>query len=416
MFMRWKRRLKLAWHVLAHASSDVPAPSSTAEEVGSTDCPPDSIEQLEVCPVCAQPARTIVAEFNKFILMAKPPDEAASRYDYALCHGCGVVYASQRPVGNRYSWLFRHFEETIGRADTGLRSIRKLTLSAVELREDDRAELRRTLKHGVFVSEHLRVSKKDYMPSLLKDRLSVAPHVELLGSLLDLKSARVLEIRSRTGALSGALTRLYGVQAKATALWAHQRLVIQELYGIPAFPMDFESFIVPEGGPYRLVIANHAFTHSVRPRSFFAAIRKALEPGGYLYLYNEPDDTEFVSKDRSMFKSLNGFHLQVFDGPSLVRALSVNGFSTVMQVRDNRRFAVLARVGSDPAYVPISARALTERRQRYQRGRDYALLRATPAQRERFESLWRAAADRLLASGEAEVDHAGRIRLRKGGR
>lgn len=411
--LEWKRRLKLAWRVLTQESQDGPPSEDPEGEASPAGCPADSIETLTACPVCGHQARTLVSEFNKFVLMSRPPDDESYTYDYMLCHGCGVVYASRRPAGERYAWLFHHFEETIGRADTGLRSIRKLTLSAFDLSDAERAELRRALEKGVFVSEHLRVSRKEYIPSLLPDRLSVAPHVELLGSLLDLKGANLLEIRARTGALSAALVRLYDARATATALFEHQRLVIRELYGIPSFPMDFEAFEPPAGGPFDLVISNHFFTHAVQPRRFFDAVRGALAEGGHLYLFNEPDEAEYVSDGRSMFNTLNAFHLQAFDGPSLVRALAANGFETVLLTHNSGSFACLARVRPERENVRVPERELAEREKRYRNVRDVSLLGAPQALRARFGRHWQEAADRLLASGEAEVDHSGRVRLRK---
>jgi hypothetical protein len=410
--VEWKRRLKLAWHVLTQDSPDATSTDASDEDTPS-GCPLDAIVTLAACPVCGHADRTLVCEFNKFVLMTRPPDEAACRYDYALCHGCGVVYASRRPIGERYQWLFTHFEETIGRADTGLRSVRKLTLSAFTLNDDDRAELRRALQKGVFVSDHHGVSRKDYVPSLLPDRLAVAPHVELLGSLLDLKGSRTLEIRSRSGALSAALSRLYGVQATATSPFEHQRLVTRELYGIPSYPMDFETFVVPEGGPYNLIVSNHFLTHAVQPKCFLAVVREALLPGGHLYLYNEPDEGEFTAEGRSMFNTLNAFHLQTFDGPSLARALAANRFEVVFQSHHGGSFICLARAVPEPAAVSLAPKDLADRRRRYAHARDVALMSAPEHVRARFGSLWQEAADRTLAAGDAEVDHTGRVRLRK---
>jgi SAM-dependent methyltransferase len=410
--VEWKRRLKRAWHVLTQDSPDTTA-AVPFDEDSPSGCPVDAIATLASCPVCGHGDRTLVCEFNKFVLMSRPPDEPACRYDYMLCHRCGVVYASRRPVGERYQWLFTHFEETIGRADTGLRSVRKLTLSAFSLTDDDREELRRALQKGVFVSDHLGVSRKDYVPSLLSDRLAVAPHVELLGSLLDLKGSRTLEIRSRSGALSAALTRLYGVRATATSPFEHQRLVTRELYGIPSFPMDFETFVVPEGGPYDLIVSNHFLTHAVQPKCFFAAVHEALIPGGHLYLYHEPDEGEFTVDGRSMFNTLNAFHLQTFDGASLVRALAANRFEVVFQSQHGGSFICLARAAREPVAVSLTSKELVERQRRYAHARDVALVSAPAVVRTRFGSLWQEAADRRLAAGEAEIDHMGRVRLRK---
>ena len=69
--------------------------------------------ELPECPACRTSDRTIVCEWNKLVLLDTAPDERACRYDYAVCHGCGILYATQRPVGARYCYLVDHFEDVI---------------------------------------------------------------------------------------------------------------------------------------------------------------------------------------------------------------------------------------------------------------------------------------------------------------
>lgn len=64
---------------------------------------------LARCSVCGTADRTVVCEWNKLILLDTAPDERSRRYDYALCHGCGLLYATERPVGARYQYLMAHF-------------------------------------------------------------------------------------------------------------------------------------------------------------------------------------------------------------------------------------------------------------------------------------------------------------------
>ena len=54
---------------------------------------------LDACPMCGHGERTIVNEWNKLILLRKAPDASSARYDFAVCHACGVSYASRRPIG-----------------------------------------------------------------------------------------------------------------------------------------------------------------------------------------------------------------------------------------------------------------------------------------------------------------------------
>ena len=67
-------------------------------------------------------------------------------------------------------------------------------------------------------------------------------------------------------------------------------------------------------------------THAIRPQAFLATVRERLTPGGHLYVFNEPMEGEFLDRGKSMFNTLNPFHLQTFNEGSAVRALEANGF------------------------------------------------------------------------------------------
>jgi hypothetical protein len=56
-------------------------------------------------------ARTVVNPWNKLILLANAPDATSARYDFAVCHACGVLFASRRPTGRRHQFLLQHFGE-----------------------------------------------------------------------------------------------------------------------------------------------------------------------------------------------------------------------------------------------------------------------------------------------------------------
>jgi SAM-dependent methyltransferase len=428
--MSVRRRLRIAARVLFADSPLMPrrpegppahGPAQSADGNGRTHptesphsaCPPSPIIDCPRCPVCDATARTLVSEFNRFLLYEAPPDEAAPVYDYSLCHGCGVVYATKRPSGARYQWLFHHFEETLGRLPWN-GAVAKLSVSTFELSEDEKAELRRRAARGVFVSEHEGVSRKEYLPVLSGDRLANSAHVELLGSLLDLRGARLLEIRSRAGSIGAGLRRLYGADPYAMAIFENQRFVIEEVYGIPTSLIDFESFSIPHAGPFDLVVSNHMLTHAVRPRDFLATVRTRLRPGGYLYLYNEPDDAEYLSEGKSMFSTMNAFHLQTFDGKSLVRALAANGFSVMFLTRFGGHFLCLSRMDDEPrGRISMDDLELERRRKLYLQARDTAILMVPPKFRDRVGPLWEGAAERALAAGTAEIGEKGDVRIRR---
>ena len=239
----------------------VPPPASP-ERAGAEACPADEILVLPTCPVCGHAERTPACTFNRFALVERPPDERAAAYHYALCHRCGVVYATRRPAGARYKWLFEQFETTLGRKVTDEANPGKLALSSRPLTPAHREHLRRVAAHGVFVSEHLGLKRREYLPALFRDRVSNGIHVDIIGSLVPLHAPRVLEVRSRLGTISATLARLYGAESCVMAIFESQQFLIQEVYGIPAaWPIDFERFRIPFEGHFDLIVANHMLTH-----------------------------------------------------------------------------------------------------------------------------------------------------------
>jgi hypothetical protein len=77
----------------------------------------------------------------------------------------------------------------------------------------------------VFVSDHER---REHLSQVYKDRLENASHVELLGSLLDLKGARALEIRSRAGTIAQGLRRHYDATVAVMPIFESQRLIVED--------------------------------------------------------------------------------------------------------------------------------------------------------------------------------------------
>jgi SAM-dependent methyltransferase len=325
------------------------------------------------------------------------------------------VYATRRPGGERYDWLLEHFEETIGRTALGEQRSGKLTLSSYALTDDMRQQLKRLASRGVFVSDHSGISRKDFLPALLVDRLANSVHVEILGSLISLKQARVLEIRSRLGGISAALKRLYDADCSALTLFENQQYLIQEVYGIPArCAIDFDEFSIPFEGQFDLIVAKHMFTHAVHPRDFLATVRAHLRPGGHLYLYSEFVEAEFLEETHSMFNTMNPFHMQTFNTASAVRALEANGFRMVFCTMVDGHLAGLAKMMDE---VPSDWERMTEderkrRRQRYRVASDLAVLQVPEQVRGRVADQWDGALKRSLANGTAEVLKNGRIKVR----
>jgi SAM-dependent methyltransferase len=421
-------RTEAAYGRLAAASSaskfsrapfnrELPPDVSPADEVagaeGETDCPQDPVLRVAVCPVCGNEGQTPVCRFNKMITMRRMPDAEAARYDYAMCHGCGTVYARRRPTGPRFAWLLEHFEESLGRADLGTTRAGKMVLNSYSLDDEGRARLRALASKGVFVSEHGNLKRRDYLWQLKADRLANSRHLETLGSLLDLKAPRVLEIRSRLGSILVGLRRLYRGECYALAMFPSQQFLIQEVYGIPAAAqLDCDQFTIPYAPPFDLILSNHMLTHAVRPGDFLATVRGALRPGGHLYLYNEPVEDEFLFHEKSMFNTLNAFHLQTFDRASFVRALSANGFEVLYLDSQEMNLSCLARRAEEPVpWSPIPERERASRRIAYRSAEELSILLLPEHARSRLADRWQGAIAHGLEKGFVAADHRGRLRL-----
>ena len=365
---------------------------------------------LSECPACGSTEHTVVSPWNKLVLIDRIPDRGAARYDYSLCHSCGLVFAARRPCGERYRFLLSHFEDVTAKRGGG--AITNRVLNPRPLTDQDRAELRRLAARGVFVSDHLGVPGKEHLPALLRDRFENSLHTDVIGALLAPRAARVLEVRSRAGSILDGLRAAWGAEVYAMPIWESQQQLLREVYGIETSDLiDFDRFGIPFDGQFDLIICNHLITHAVRLGEFLAELRRKLKPGGHLYLHNEPDDAEFLAGTQSMLATLNPLHLQAFDQPSLVRALAANGFDTVfLKHQRNETLFCLARMQETPRVV-MTPHERTGRLDAYRRAFDRAVLKADDPTRARLSAEWPDVVADAVACGAAEFDERGRLRI-----
>jgi len=367
---------------------------------------------LDRCPFCGHAERTVVVEWNKLIMLAKAPDQQSARYDYSCCHQCGVVYAARRPFGDRFLFLLQHFGEVTGKAAAdGV--IPNPLLNPYPLSDKDKEQLRRMAAHGVWVSEHLGLKTTEYIEGALKDRFENSVHVDLLGNLVQPRNARVLEIRPRAGTIAESLRRLYNANVSAMPMWESQKFLLKELYGFDAEGLiDYDHFHIPFEGRFDLIVCNHILVHSVRPAEFLREVHAHLNPGGYVYMYNEPEDRQVLEAGKSIIAHLNPLHMQTFDGSAMVRALAANGFEVTFLKARNSSFLVLARaVTGKVAWTPIPADKLAQRIAAYRLARDRAILRLPVDVRQRLGDEWTGAIEHGLASGALEFDEQGQLRF-----
>src|SRR5688572_600346 len=381
------------------------------------DAPPDPEGRewrvLEACPTCGAPERTVVNPWNKFLLLDKAPDADSVRYDYSVCHACGVLYAMRRPIGRRYRFLLEHFGEVTAKRG-GSAEITNRVLNPYPLSDADKDELRRLAARGVFVSDHNGLRSSDFLAPMLRDRMENSTHTDIIGALLAPRGARVLEVRSRAGTILDGLRRAWGAEVYAMPIWQSQQFLLREMYGIVTSDLiDFEHFAIPFEGPFDLIITNHMFTHVLEPRTFFAELRRKLQPGGHIYLHNEPDDIEFLTGKQSMIATLNPLHLQAFDQQSIVRGLAANGFETIFLKRRNLAHVLLARMLPDasPSFQRMSDGERRTRVDAYERAFDRAVLAMDESRRSRVAADWGTILERAVARGVAEYDEHGIVRL-----
>ena len=367
---------------------------------------------LDRCPFCGHDERTVVVEWNKLIMLAKAPDQQSARYNYSCCHRCGVVYAARRPAGQRFLFLLQHFGEVTGKAAAdGI--IPNPLLNPYPLSDADKEQLRRMAAHGVWVSEHLGLKTSEYVEGALKDRFENSVHVDLLANLVKPANARVLEVRPRAGTIAESLRRLYNANVSVMPMWESQKFLLKELYGFDAQGLiDYDHFQIPFEGRFDLIVCNHILVHSVRPAEFLREVHAHLNPGGYVYLYNEPEDRQVLEEGKSIIAHLNPLHMQTFDRSAMVRALAACGFEVTFIKARNSSFLVLARaVDGKVSWTPISPAMLTQRIEAYRLARDRAILRLPADMRQRLAGDWAGAIEHGLASGTLEFDDEGQLRF-----
>jgi SAM-dependent methyltransferase len=365
---------------------------------------------LDACPMCGHGERTIVNEWNKLILLRKAPDATSARYDFAMCHACGVAYATRRPFGERYRFLLAHFEDVTGKHGDD-RAFTNPLLNPYPLTEADRDTLKRRAAAGVYVSEHLGFRSNDYLEGLLLDRFENSVHLDLIGALVPPRNARVLEIRPRTGMISEGLRRLFGAAVYTMPIWESQQFLLKEVYGIESSGLvDYDQFDIAGDGAFDLIVCNHMLTHSVRPQRFFDVVRRRLAPGGHLYFYNEPDDAEYLTGNQSMLATLNPLHMQSFDRKSLARALGANGFEVIFHKRRDENHICLAKM-TGASWTPMTEQDRKRRVRSYRRARDRAILGLQGDLRARFAGEWEQVVARGVADGVVEFDAEGQLRL-----
>ncbi len=373
--------------------------------------------ELDRCPICKSKNRTVVAEFNGLIAHAEMRGSDFSRYDYSLCWGCGVVYATRRPAGREYDHLYRHYNEFLGREDKTKSNlfVHEGALDAAMESELDRSLLPWWQLRDAEVATGDRI-----VVPLRNDMESQSPHIGNLLGQMKLAGSRVLEIRSKAGFLADFLKRVAGAREVCVmALFPVSEYAIRRLYGLPVETcINFEHLEVPFDGKFDLIIAHHVFVHSLKPDDFFRSMRKRLRSDGVLYLCQEADDDRMYGLGENLFGELRCFHFQQFDLEACARAARRFGFEPELlrhKSPGGRRseFVMLARKVEETDYRPIGEEQLRARLELYRRWRDESMMSLQPELHALFDEDIEEVRQRLLARGAARVGSGGEFALER---
>lgn len=368
---------------------------------------------VDRCPGCGEAAREIVCEYNGLMLLASMRESPLCRYDYALCHGCGLVYASRRPEGDELSYLYSRFDEVLGRTEEEQTAGR-----TTEIGPDERVEIAARIARGWLVSEERDEPGLPWLDDVFEERVLNSFHVNLVSALVPVSGARVLELRATTGFMLDTLKRSYGA-AEICAMPMSERhaLVIEGLNPMPMALIDFDRLEIPFEGRFDLILARHMVTHALEPARLWRVLAERLNPGGHVYLFLENDDSAMLrDKRKNLFGEQKCFHFQNFDLPTLAGVLRFNGLDPVF-IRHPRpgrsEMVCLARRNDAVRGTPIAPDRLEARRELYRRWRDLSVMSLPPELQSIFGDEVEQIRHRALAAGYAVTDRAGRIVPRK---
>jgi SAM-dependent methyltransferase len=343
-------------------------------------------------------------EYNGLVLLDYMRQSELCRYDYALCHGCGLVYATRRPDGDELQFLADHFDEFLGR------DRRK----AAPLSADERADIERRLQRGWLVSEEHEPGETEWLPEVLNKRIRSSYHVNLIAALTDVKGARVLELRSTTGFMLDMLRKHFGA-AYVCAMPMSERhdVIIRTLNDMPTALVDFDTLEIPFEGQFDLILARHMFTHMLYPERLWALFRERLRPGGRVYLFLENDDATMFARRKNLLGEMKCFHFQNFDLHGLARALRWNQLEPefIRHPFGDKSSELVCMARYDPGVrgSAIGAGELESRLAMYEKWRTWSVAASPDAVKSLYAGEMTSMVRRAVDGGYGRVDEAGRF-------
>jgi SAM-dependent methyltransferase len=341
-------------------------------------------------------------EYNGLVLLDYMRQSPLCRYDYALCHACGVVYATKRPEGEELEFLYSRFDEFLGRTQH-----RSATLSA-----EEEADIRRRARGGWLVSEEHEPPPTEWLHEVIGKRMSGSYHVNLIAALTSLKDARVLELRSTTGFMLDICRKFLGAaETYAMPMSARDLTIIQALNPMPAALIDFEELDIPFAGQFDLILARHMFTHMAMPDRLWHLFGERLSPGGRVYMYLENDDAVMFRRRKNLIGEMKCFHFQNFDLPALARALRYRGLEPefIRHPSKNSEIVCMARRDPTASATPMAPQELENRLSMYDSWRTLSVLASPPEVQSLYDGQMDGMIARAASAGYLRPDKSGKL-------
>jgi hypothetical protein len=369
---------------------------------------------IDSCLVCGETQRTVVAEYNRFIFMESMWQSDLARFDYALCHGCGLVYATRRPDRAEYDFLYDNFNEFLMRREN------PNSLSVPELTPERAAEIDRQFVPWWEVKSV--AGKGPIRKALLRDLDNALTYLPYIALHVPLPGAKVLHVRAKTSTLADMMKRVLGAtQVDLITLFPAHTCIAEKYAGVRVQScLDYEDFQIPFEERYDLIIENHILIHMLDPNQTFDVFRSHLEPGGAIFLHKEHDDYQLFQKGKNLFAELRPFHYHQFDIPTLERICRRYGFATAFVAHKgtlNPELLGIVRLEHEPIACPrIGAAELRARLDMYARWRDESIL-SLPKERSQavygaeLEQIWQ----RVKARGGLKKSLGEPVALRRFG-
>jgi Methyltransferase domain len=362
---------------------------------------------INACMVCGEERRTIVSEYNRLVFIDSMWQNDLACFNYALCHGCGLVYATRRPDRKEYDYLYENFGEFLLRKPNA-KTFNQASVPAEMAAEIDRAflpwwEIR--LASGPQTS--IRKRLKYDLETALNFLSHLIQHVPLEG-------AKVLHVRAKGATLGDMLKRLLGArQVDLITLFPPHKYLAEKYDGIRAQAcLDYEDFKIPFDEKYDLIIANHILLHMLDATETFEVYKSHLEEGGRLFLIGELADDELFRKRKNLLAECRPFHFQQFNAATVDRMLRRYGFEPQLVLNrgeGDSELIALATLKTAPAESPrIDRKELDARLSMYQEWREESLLSLPKARAEalygdELKAIW----ERVESRGGFETSKRG---------